>query len=158
MCERVRRNWESLSDAARTSVIRAGTYSRRDAEYVGEGATDRRPAISASPLSHRIRGTRWCNAACTGSGDIYVTVKGVKRSGKVSRATIGRRLPWFRHPPINAPKQLSPNPDRTETFSVRSFICINAISVRCAVSWERVHRDALTHCQTEIASILLKDW
>ena len=30
---------------------------------------------------------------CTGSGDIYVTVKGVKCSGKVSRATIGRRLP-----------------------------------------------------------------
>lgn len=70
-----------------------------------------RPAF---PLSHRtgyIAVTR-----CTGSSDIYVTVKGVKCSGKVSRATIGRRLPWFRHPPINAPKQLSPNPDRTGAF------------------------------------------
>lgn len=45
--------------------------------------------------------TRWCNTATArarthalaGSGDIYVTVKGVKRSGKVSSAAIGRRLP-----------------------------------------------------------------
>jgi len=65
---------------------------------------------------------RWCNTACCGSGDIYVTVKGVKRSGKVSRATIGRRLPWFRHPPINAPKQLSPNLDRTDLLLALHYL------------------------------------
>lgn len=91
-----------------------------------------RPAF---PLSHRtgyIAVTR-----CTGSSDIYVTVKGVKCSGKVSKATIGRRLPWFRHPPINAPKQLSPNPDSSWAFlrvatraCARASICRNASSRR----------------------------
>jgi len=75
---------------------------------------------------------RRCNSRC-GSGDIYVTVKGVKRSGKVSRATIGRRLPWFRHPPINAPKQLSPNPDRTDLLRALHYLhkCNRRARVRC---------------------------
>ena len=72
------------------------------------------------PLSHRIGYI--AVTCCTRSGDIYVTVKGVKCSGKVSRATIGWRLPWFRHPPINAPKQLSPNPDRTRDLPARGRV------------------------------------
>lgn len=47
-----------------------------------------RPAFSLSHRTEYIAVT-----CCTGADDIYVTVKGVKCSGKVFRATIGRWLP-----------------------------------------------------------------
>ena len=98
-----------------TNMVRASLYS-----YVGERELTTNCCRLTFPLSHRMGYI--AVTCCTGSGDIYVTVKGVKCSGKVSRATIGWRLPWFRHPPINAPKQLSPNPDRTRGLPARGRV------------------------------------
>lgn len=116
---------------------------------------DRSPADDLggpSPLSHR-PGYVGVTQRDRGSGDIYVTVKGVKRSGKVSRATIGRRLPWFRHPPINAPKQLSPNPDRTDLLRALHYLhkCNRRARVYCR-EYERAGEEMPLTCRGDYPS------
>lgn len=105
---------------------------------------------------------RWCNTARCGSGDIYVTVKGVKRSGKVSRATIGRRLPWFRHPPINAPKQLSPNLDGTDLLLALHYLhkCNRRAASVLPQIWACTGKEMPLTCRVVpiTNSTLLKDW
>lgn len=119
---RFKRNWNSFDVVFATIYnVEPNTW-----ESVRQIAVSAISGAIAFISSSRIR----CSTARCGSGDIYVTVKGVKRSGKVSRATIGRRLPWFRHPPINAPKQLSPNPDRTDLLHYLHK-CNRRARVRC---------------------------
>lgn len=117
-------------------------------------ATDRRSLGDLggpSPLSHR---PRYAGITQHGSGDIYVTVKGVKRSGKVSRATIGRRLPWFRH------RQSTPRNNflRILTGLLRALHYLHKCNRRARVCCAADASAPAKRCLLRVASCRLPSW